>query len=170
MNSLRIFALLFLLAAFPAVAAGADTDEGATQVEPTDWSIKDWQVQFSFYTKHFDPDPEHVNDQNLIGVEAIFENDWLAGVAIFDNSFGQPSQFAFVGKRWALFQSEHWYVKLMGGLLHGYKDEYQDKIPLNDLGVAPAVVPALGFRYRRLVIETNLGGLAVVTMTAGIRF
>lgn len=170
MNTLRHFICFLLLAAFPATVLSDRSDQNSTDTEPAAWSVKDWQVQFSFYTKHFDPEPEHNNDQNLIGVEAIFENDWLAGIAIFDNSFGQPSQFAFIGKRWALFDSEHWYVKLMGGLLHGYKEPYEDKIPLNSLGVAPAILPALGFRYRRVVIEANLGGVSALTLTAGIRF
>ena len=58
----------------------------------------------------------------------------------------------------------------MGGLLHGYKEPYDDKIPLNGLGVAPAIVPSLGFRYKWFLAEANLGGLAVITFTAGVRF
>ena len=75
-----------------------------------------------------------------------------------------------MGRTWPLWGSENWYVKLMGGLLHGYKDPYDDKIPLNELGVAPAIVPSLGFKYKRVMLEANLGGLAVVTITGGIRF
>jgi hypothetical protein len=54
--------------------------------------------------------------------------------------------------------------------LHGYKDEHEDKIPLNDLGVAPAIVPSLGFKYKHLMLEAHLGGLAVITFTGGLRF
>ena len=36
--------------------------------------------------------------------------------------------------------------------------------------VAPAIVPALGFQYRWVFAEVNLGGLAVATVTAGFRF
>jgi hypothetical protein len=158
-----LVALLYLLST-PAIAA-----EDAEEASPP-WRIAAWQVQTSVYTKHFDPDPDHNNDQNLIAVEALFENDWLAGAAVFDNSFGQPSQLLFVGKTWPLLGSQHWYVKLLGGLLHGYKEPYEDKIPLNGLGVAPAIIPALGFRYRRVLVEANLGGLAVVTFNVGVRF
>jgi hypothetical protein len=146
-------------------------DEGAREANPPgDWDIAAWNVQFSVYTKHFDPDPEHVNRQNLIGLESIFENNWLAGLAVFDNSFGQNSQFLYVGKSWPLLGSEHWYVKLMGGLLHGYKEPYEDKIPLNGLGIAPAIVPSLGFKYKWFRTEANLGGLSVITITAGFSF
>ena len=154
-------ALLCLL-----LAVTARADEEA----PADWDVGEWRVAFSLYTKHFDPDPDHVNDQNLVAVEAGFNNDWLAGIAVFDNSFGQNSQFLYAGYSWPIMRSDYWYVKLMGGLLHGYKEPYEDKIPLNGLGVAPAIVPALGFRYRRVFAEANLGGLAVVTLIAGFRF
>lgn len=148
------------------LAAGQETGRD----EPGGWDIKAWNIQTSLYTKHFDPDPDHNNNQNLIGVEMIFENDWLAGVAVFDNSFGQPSQFVFMGKSWPILKSRHWYFKLVGGLLHGYKEPYEDKIPLNSLGVAPAIIPSLGFRYRRVFTEVNLAGTAAVTVTAGVSF
>lgn len=154
-------ALLFFL--FTGTAWSQDPPEPS-------WQVEHWSLSFSLYTKHFDPDPDHVNDQNLVGLEAQFRNRWLAGVAVFDNSFGQDSQFLYVGKSWPIAGSEHFYFKLMGGLLHGYKEPYEDKIPLNGLGIAPAIVPAVGARYRWLFGEINLGGLAVVTVTGGFRF
>jgi hypothetical protein len=132
--------------------------------------LSGWKVQTSVYTRHFDQDPEHNNDQNMLSVEALLKNDWLIGAAIFDNSFYQRSQLVHAGKSWSLYGSDSWYFKLTGGLLHGYKEPYEDKIPYNGLGVAPVIIPALGFRHRWLVVEANLGGLAVVAFTAGIRF
>ena len=142
----------------------------AEEAEPSDWDVVGWNVVFSLYTKHFDPDPDHNNDQNLFAVEAVFHNDWLAGVAVFDNSFGQDSQFIYVGKTWPILRSELWYVKLIGGLLHGYKEPYEDKIPLNGLGVAPAILPAVGIRYKRVFCELEVAGTAAVTVTAGFSF
>jgi len=161
-----LLACLLFLSCSPLLAEETAGD-GA---EPGPWKIKDWSIQTSVYTKHFDEDPDHVNQQNLLGIEMIFENDWAAGLAVFDNSFGQNSQFVYMGKHWRLFGSRFWYAKLMGGLLHGYKEPYEDKIPLNQLGIAPAIVPSLGFRYKWFVAEANLGGLAVITFTAGVRF
>ena len=92
------------------------------------------------------------------------------GAAIFDNSYYQESQLLYAGKSWNLPGSDSWYLKLTGGLLHGCEEPYEDKIPFNGLGIAPVIIPALGFRYRWLVAEANLGGLAVVTFTAGVRF
>lgn len=166
MNFFRLTILLLcLLPCLLPVGVAAEEKE-----TPPGWGVDEWRIAFSVYTKHFDPDPDHVNDQNLVGVEAHFNNDWLAGAAVFDNSYGQDSQFVYVGYSWPIMRSEYWYVKLMGGLLHGYKEPYEDKIPLNGLGIAPAIVPSLGFKYRRVFAEANLGGLAVVTVTVGFSF
>jgi len=139
-------------------------------VESSDWSISSWTFMTSLYTRHFDDDPDHVNDQNLISAEAQFNNGWTAGLALFDNSFGQNSQFLYMGRNWQIRDSDLWYVALRGGLLHGYKEPYEDKIPLNGLGVAPAILPALGFKYRFFVTEVQFAGTAAVVWTAGFHF
>lgn len=155
-----------LLLATPAAATDTEFESRAAG----DRGLAAWTLQISLFTTHFDPEPDHVNDQNLFAVEAYFNRDWLAGLALFENSFGHSSQLAYAGKTWPLFGSPFWYAKLTGGLLHGYEEPYEDKIPLNGLGVAPVIIPALGFRYRNFVTEASLGGLAVIMVTAGVRF
>ncbi len=134
------------------------------------WSVDRWYIYTSLYTRHFDPQPEHVNQQKMLGVETQMVNNWVFGFATFDNSFGQRSEYLYAGYKWALFGSQHWYLKVTGGLLYGYKEPYEDKIPFNGLGVAPAALPTLGFRYKYFVTEVNLGGLSAVNVTAGISF
>lgn len=136
----------------------------------SDWSIERWTYMASVYTRHFDPEPDHENDQHLLSVEAGFSNNWLLGAAVFDNSYGQNSQFVYIGKRWQISDSDYWYAKLRGGLLHGYKEPYDDKIPLNGLGVAPAVIPSLGFQYRNFVSELSVAGTAAAMITVGFEF
>jgi len=147
----------------------ADDTSGKTEASNS-WKVHEWKLQTSLYTRHFKPDPRHNNHQKLIGIEAVFENDWLFGAAFFNNSFDQKTQFVYVGKSWPILSSKFWYFKLVGGFLHGYKEPYKDKIPLNQLGTAPAILPALGFRYKHVFVETNLAGIAAVTVTAGIVF
>ena len=160
-----------LLACLLVICFRLEADE--TDPEPATangWKIQEWKLQTSLYTRHFNPDPRHDNHQKLIDLETVFENHWLFGAAFFDNSFGQKTQFVYAGKSWPLLRSNFWYFKLVGGLLHGYKEPYKDKIPLNGLGIAPAILPALGFRYKKVFVETNLAGIAAVTVTAGIAF
>ena len=145
--------------------------EGHKDEQPkSPWSVKQWTVQTSVYTWHWDPEPEHNNQQHLLAVESHFNNHWLVGAAVFRNSFDQSSQLLYMGKKWDLFESQYWYFKVTGGLLHGYKEPYEDKIPYNGLGVAPVLIPSVGFRLNHLIIETTFAGIAAVTITAGLSF
>jgi len=71
---------------------------------------------------------------------------------------------------WDLLHSPYWYFKLTGGLLYGYKEPYEDKIPFNGLGIAPAIIPTFGFQYKFFVAELNIAGTAAINVTAGIAF
>ena len=134
------------------------------------FEIVEWRFNTSLYTKHWDPDPEHVDNSKLLNLEIVEASQWIFGFAHFDNSFGQPSQFLYAGRSWPMFKKDWAYFKLTGGLLHGYKEPYEDKIPLNGLGVAPAIVPAFGLKYKRVHTELQILGAAAITVTAGFSF
>ncbi len=160
--------IILLLLTFPCQAQQPADEKNSTAAGG--WTIEHWYIFTSLYTRHFEPEPDHVNNQKLLGVETHLENNWVFGLANFDNSFGQNSQYLYAGYRWDLLSSEHWYFKLTGGLLHGYKEPFADKIPLNGLGVAPAILPTLGYRYGFFTTEVSLGGISAITVTAGISF
>ena len=128
-----------------------------------------WYVQTSVYTRHFSPDSEHNNHQDLIGLEYNDASKWLVGGATFRNSFRQRSYYAYVGKR---FDSDTYpvYLKLTGGLLEGYHGKYQDKIPLNRFGVAPVIIPSVGAHYGPVAAELVLLGFNAAMINAGVRF
>ena len=132
-------------------------------------------VYTSFYTKHFSHKPKHVDDQNMFGLEFRMSNKWMYGFTLFDNSFGQKSEYVYTAYRWRLsdnetFRPSNHYFKLSGGLIHGYKGEYQDKIPFNGLGVAPAIIPTYSYQYKNYMTDVSLGGVSVVTITVGFIF
>ncbi|HRL74969.1 MAG TPA: hypothetical protein PK440_00355 [Candidatus Accumulibacter phosphatis] len=52
--------------------------------------------------------------------------------------------------------------------MHGYKGQYQDKIPFNGSGYAPAIVPAVGYCYQRVCSELVLFGTAGAMLTLGV--
>jgi len=170
----RLFPLVLLMLCALVLAPGCclaqATSEDSPATESSGWEVEEWYVMTSLYTKHWDEDPDHVNHQKLLAGEARMKNHWLFGLAFFDNSFGQNSQYLYAGYKWDLFGSKLWYLKITGGLLHGYKEPYEDKIPLNGLGVAPAILPALGFQYKWSVAEVNVAGTAAITVTAGVAF
>lgn len=116
---------------------------------------------------HFNPSPDHVHWNHLVGLELLTPR-WAAfgaartilGFTSFDNSFGQPSQYLYAGLEWDVGRLAGGTVfgSITAGLLRGYRDEYQDKIPFNGLGVAPAIIPAIGWRYRRFGVWMTLLG------------
>ena len=132
--------------------------------------IAEWRFQTSLYTHHWSSDPEHVSNSKLLNIEFMTTTNWIYGFAWFDNSFGQPSQYLYAGYSWRLFKTDWAYFKLTGGFLHGYKEPYDEKIPLNGLGVAPAILPTFGLRYKRVFTELQILGVAAVTVTAGFTF
>ncbi len=140
----------------------------------TGWSVERdleqavWNLQTSLYTVHYSPDPEHNNHQRLLGVERHSPDASLWGVATFKHSFGERANYGYYGKRFVLGESRY-HLKLTGGLLQGYKGKYRNKIPLNHLGVAPAIVPSLGASFSRVSTEVVLLGGAAAMATVGIR-
>lgn len=132
--------------------------------------IKEWRFQTSLYTKHWDPEPDHDNSTSLLNLEFETTKKWIYGFAWFDNSFGQPSQYLYAGYSWKLFNRDWAYFKLTGGLLNGYDEPFDEKIPLNDLGIAPAIIPTFGLKYKRALAELQILGNSAITVTAGFSF
>jgi len=109
----------------------------------------------------------HVRYNNLLSVELLTER-WkifgadrtTIGAAIFNNSFGQPCQYVFAGPEWDLMPllSGWLFANLTAGAIHGYSGEYQDKIPFNRYGTAPAAIPSIGWRYSQAAIVMSLLG------------
>lgn len=137
------------------------------------WEKGTLRFRTSVYTVHYNPKPEHNNHQKLINVEYIRSDDWLVGLAVFRNSFGQPTQYVYLGKDWTLWQpTPDWRLRgtLTAGLLHGYKDEYKNKIPFNNLGIAPAILPMLGLQYKNIFLEAHFFATAGVMSTVGFTY
>jgi hypothetical protein len=127
---------------------------------------------------HRDSSPEHVPWNHFVALElqtrrtAILEARRASfGLAVFNNSFGQLSQYAYWGLQWDLGTAGPGtvYGKATVGILHGYKGEYEDKVPLNANGYSPAIVPTIGYRVGKLSAELALlggnGVLAVIGFT-----
>ncbi|EJM13520.1 hypothetical protein PMI21_04147 [Pseudomonas sp. GM18] len=147
----------------------AQTAHALAQDDASQKNQGSWYLQASVYTRHYSPDPEHNNNQDLIGLEREEASGWLFGGATFRNSFSQRSYYAYAGQR---YESADYpvYIKLTGGVVEGYHGKYQDKIPLNRFGVAPAIIPSLGVHYGPVAAELVLLGFNAVMVTTGVRF
>lgn len=140
---------------------------------PEPWRTDKWYVQFAYYTLHFNPDPDH-QQSYLVDLsynldEEWLEGKWMVGLALFQNSFGQFSQYLYGGLKWRPWKEQPpFYVKLSAGLLHGYKGEYRDKIPFNGSGIAPAIIPSVGYCWVRYCGEFVLLGGNAALFTVGM--
>ena len=106
-----------------------------------------------------------------VGLQLRKPNNSLWGLALFENSFGQFSQYLYYGKKFTIPRTgEHLYAKLTGGLLNGYDGEFDDRIPLNDLGVAPVILPVLGVEFGWFASEIVFLGNAGASLTVGVEF
>ncbi len=138
------------------------------------WRTDRFYIQTSVYTVHFSSDPNHDNTQDLIYGEWRMPYRWLEGqpligAAVFDNSFGQSSQFVFGGVLWRpIEKAPEFYIKVAAGILHGYTGEYQDKVPYNHNGWSPGIVPGVGYCYKRFCGEMILFGGAGMLWTIGV--
>ncbi|MCC7327215.1 MAG: hypothetical protein IT521_10490 [Burkholderiales bacterium] len=154
----------------PTAAATATTSpERSVWDAPEPWRSDRFYLETSVYTRHYSYDPDHVDQQNLILFEYNITESWLVGGAVFDNSFGQSSQFVYGGYRFRPFENlQPLYIKVAAGVLHGYRGEFQDKIPMNSSGFAPGIVPSVGYCIRRYCSEVVFFGTAGLLVTFGV--
>lgn len=108
-----------------------------------------WRATLSPFSHHFRTSAEHRYVWAL-GAEWQRNDDWLAGASYFRNSFGQPSAYLYVGKRWtSLLGQPALFAQLSGGMLYGYRGQYEDKVPLNNNGFSPGALASLGWQLNK---------------------
>lgn len=128
-------------------AASTDQSDQGFMAELGRDKILSWQ--FSPYTYHFSKNPEHKN-VFLVGLEREYANQKVDGLALFSNSFGQPTMYLYPwgGTYKEVFGVAHLSFKWTAGLLYGYREPYENKVPLNYRGFSPAVIPALAYEFK----------------------
>jgi hypothetical protein len=155
-----------LLWSFVAVSAAAQT-AGETAPEPDAY----WRLTVSPLAIHYHYAPDHKYVWGF-GVERQRADDWLAGLAYFTNSFGQPSGFAYAGKRFpGLFGKPQLFGQITGGVLYGYRGEFKDEVPYNHHGWSPGVVATLGWQIdRKQAVALHFLGTAALMLQLSYDF
>lgn len=105
-------------------------------------------LQFSPYAYHFTYDSEH-KETVMVGLEREHADAKIDGVVLFTNSFGQPSIYVYPwgGVFHDLAGVKGFSFKWSVGLMYGYVDPYQDKVPYNYKGFSPVILPALAYEF-----------------------
>ncbi|BDU52443.1 hypothetical protein [Limnohabitans sp. INBF002] len=140
------------LGATSAQAAGNDLYDwqpcpDSLAVEGGEQPTKKWDLTISPYTHHWSNNPEH-KQVILVALDSHVSGGRFCGLALFTNSFGQGSAYAYVGKQWdGILGNPKLFTKVSAGLLYGYRGAYKEKIPFNNYGIAPAIIPSLGYAF-----------------------
>jgi hypothetical protein len=125
-------------------------------------------IQASPDVIHYHPSSEHAEWSWAVGVEWQRPSRWLLGFVYFNNSFNQKSQYYYLGHVWnPIDRDPNWYLKLTGGLVYGYTEPYEDKVPYNHDGYSPGIVPAVGRKWERWSLQLNILGTAGLMISGG---
>ncbi len=147
-------------------------------------------VQTSAWTMHYQHDPEHNNHQELINLVWYPSSDyqphaiknsqygwvnhsqWFLGAATFKNSFSQQTYYGYFGGRYRFNEGQFVepYLRVTGGLLHGYRGKYQHKVPLNQYETAPVIVPSIGVDIQNVSFELVAFAASGVMLNVGYYF
>ncbi len=141
----------------PAVLSQSDAPAPASDAQ--------WELLLSPYTHHWSYSPQH-RPVILGALERHMAGGHLCGLALFRNSFGQPATYVYLGQEWqGLLGQPKLSAKISAGLIYGYRNQYQDKIPFNNYGVAPAIIPSLSYAF-----TPHDSGQMMLLGTAGVLF
>lgn len=125
----------------PAQQAGAAAAAPAPEAGPQ------WTLTLAPIVYHWKYDPDH-KPAFIVTLERRGAGNRFYGLALFRNSFAQPSTFAYAGLRWDhLWGQPQLSAKLAAGVIYGYVGQYEDKVPFHWNGFFPAAVPSLGYRF-----------------------
>lgn len=173
-RSVKTFVLVGILACSVSAHAGqgvrsdGDGSGSVDALKPVDA----YHLLVSPYTYHFSHSPEHKHVY-MVGLERIRAGREVAGAVYFSNSFGQPSTFIYPWGRvyTGLFtQAPQWYVKWGAGLLYGYREPYENKVPLNTNGFSPGFILSIGRPVSESMgLQLNLLGNSGLMFQASMR-
>jgi len=130
-----------------------------------------WYVQVGGYT-HYSDDEEYEGTPWFAGIEFQKPTNWVVGLSVFDNSFGDFTQYVYLGKS---FHPSDKYpgfrIKLTAGLAHGYRGDHHKIMPIrwgDSWGLG--VVPTVGYQARAVGVDVALLSASGLLFLVGYEF
>jgi hypothetical protein len=162
---MRLVCLICCLAS----AAGAAPGLAADAEKPgPDAQGNVLMIQVAPAAIHYHKSPDYKGHSWLAGAEWQYPSHWLGGYSYFKNSFDQDCHYVYAGYWWRINEKDpNWYLKVTGGAIEGYRGRFKDKLSYNSHGIAPAIVPGLGYKMKRFNMQVNTLGTAGIMVTVG---
>ena len=143
--------------------AGADESESILPAN--------WYLQAGSYM-HYSDDEDYAGTPWFLGIEHYNGNGTITGFSVFENSFGQFSQYLYIGKNWYPWEKYPGLrLKLTAGLVHGYGGEHKDTSPINwGDAWAIGVVPGIGYQKGALGVDVAILSASGLLFLVGYEF
>jgi hypothetical protein len=128
-------------------------------------------LQMSPYSYHFSPSDDH-KPVFMAGLEREHASGKLDGLTFFSNSFGQECVYIYPwgGVYKHILGVEPLSFKWTAGLLYGYKEPYENKVPLNYKGFSPGAIIALAYEFKPgWSAQVNALGTAALMFQLNVR-
>lgn len=164
-SALRLILIGFVLATLVA------TNVALAEDEPDSGYVSSWYVQGGAYL-HYDEEDDYEGPPLFLGVEYHQAPKLLWGFSMFQNSFGQFSQYAYIGRKfhpWDSYPNLH--IKLTGGIVQGYRGENHSTLPIrwgDSWGLGG--IPTIGYQNDRFGADLAFLKESGVLFLAGFRF
>lgn len=130
-----------------------------------------WYLQGGAYI-HYTDDEDYEGPPLFAGVEYVKSNKWRYGVSMFQNSYGQFSQYAYAARMFRpLARHPEYHFKLTAGLIHGYAGRHHDTLPVrwgDAWGIG--VIPTLGYRKDRIGVDIAFLKTSAALFVVGYHF
>jgi hypothetical protein len=130
-----------------------------------------WYAQVGAYA-HWRDDDAFAGVPWFAGIEYHPDQRWFGGFSMFNNSFGQFSQYLYLGAQFHPLDSYPGIrIKLSAGVVQGYKDEHYDTLPIRWGGSwGLGFVPAIGYQKGRVGVDVAVLGVGGLLFLVGVGF
>jgi hypothetical protein len=144
----------------------------AASVEASESTDRNWYVQAGGYI-HYSDDEEYEGPPWFAGIENQNpENNTAIGLSFFNNSFGDFTQYIYLGKSWYPSSKYPGFrLKLTAGIAHGYKGEHHEIFPIrwgDSWGLA--VVPTIGYQPEKWGFDVAILSASGLAFLVGYEF
>ncbi len=161
----KCWQVLCLVATLSFVAPAAVSAENVQATETS------WYVQAGGYMHYTDKD-EYEGPPWFAGIEYQKSRNRILGLSVFNNSFGQFSQYAYFGKSFhPAAKHPGFRVKLTAGIAHGYGEEHHKILPIrwgDSWGLG--IVPSIGYQWDAVGVDIGVLSASGLLFLVGYKF
>ena len=161
----KIWQVLCLIAALSFVAPAPVSAENTQDAE------SNWYFQAGGYM-HYTDDEEYEGPPWFAGIEYQRSRNRVVGLSVFNNSFGEFTQYAYLGK--SFYPSDRYpgfRIKLTAGVVHGYSGEHHKLLPIrwgDSWGIG--IVPTIGYQWDALGVDIGVLSASGLLFLVGYQF